>query len=293
MRRFFFSQFVVVGATGNHRGDRSARGLQRRHGLQSQPRPPLGAQRIERRARLAAPAAPADAMAGPPGSCVPSESSSPVANSCGVFVSSVHGSDATGKGTQAAPYKTIGKALAEGSTVYACAGAAPYTEALSIEDKPAKLYGALDCATWGYDAATKTQITALRGRGAAYAREHGRRDRGPRLRDHGRGRCDGGGGSSIAVLDDGADLTLDRVDVAAGAGKGGATGTAAESSATPTTREREATGTDDPTCNNAGPISGGQWRQEHVRHARRPAAASGAIAPPRPIGGDGSQRAAR
>ena len=41
---------------------------------------------------------------GPPPSCIPSENAAAVADTCGVFVSSSMGSDATGKGTKAAPY---------------------------------------------------------------------------------------------------------------------------------------------------------------------------------------------
>ena len=75
------------------------------------------------------------------------------------------------------------------------------------------------------------------------------------------------GGSSIAVLDDGADLTLDRVDVAAGAGKDGAVGAGQNQVTTPMTANGQP-GTDDPMCNIAGAIGGGHRREEHVRHDR-------------------------
>src|ERR1700744_4779290 len=65
----------------------------------------------------------------PPPECVPSTNSAPVAATCGVFVSREGGDDTSGKGTPTAPYKSIGKALAENaSVIYACAGATPYSE---------------------------------------------------------------------------------------------------------------------------------------------------------------------
>jgi hypothetical protein len=96
---------------------------------------------------------------GPPPSCIPSENMEAVADGCGVFVSST-GSDATGKGTQAAPYGTLTKALTKGSTLYACAGATPFSEQITV---PAgtQLYGGLDCSSWKYVGdTTKTSITA-------------------------------------------------------------------------------------------------------------------------------------
>jgi hypothetical protein len=92
--------------------------------------------------------------------CVPGDNKSPVAESCGVFVSSSKGDDAAA-GSQSAPVKTLAAAvaLAQGSAkpVYACAEA--FAEAVTL---PAgtTLYGGLDCANgWAYvGATTKTMI---------------------------------------------------------------------------------------------------------------------------------------
>lgn len=160
---------------------------------------------------------------GPPPSCVPSLNSMPVAATCGVFVSSESGNDTTGKGTQGAPYKTISKALANGSTIYACAGTMPYSEALAVDAK-VTLFGALDCTTWAYNAAKKTQLTAasdtvpLTLSSAASGTE---------INDFAITAADATtlGGSSIAVLDNGATLDITRCDLASGKGADGAPGT--------------------------------------------------------------------
>lgn len=159
---------------------------------------------------------------GPPPSCIPSLNEKPVAGSCGVFVSSESGDDTNGKGTPAAPYKTIGKALENGSTIYVCAGAVPYAEAVAV-DKRVTLFGALDCGTWAYTAANKTQLTAaadavpLMLTGSAS---------GSTVEDFAITAVDAmtSGGSSIAVLDNGADLNLTRCDLTAGKGADGAPG---------------------------------------------------------------------
>lgn len=64
------------------------------------------------------------------------------------------------------------------------------------------------------------------------------------------------GGSSIALLDDGAELLLTRVDLAAGAGKAGTSGAAQSKVVTPATA-KGIDGVDDPACNMAGPLAGG------------------------------------
>ena len=98
---------------------------------------------------------------GPPPSCIPSQSTTPVVDACGVFASTM-GSDTNGKGTQAAPYRTLVTALSKaGSTpVYACAGTTPFSETLTFA-AGATIYGGLDCASWSYIGATSlTTITA-------------------------------------------------------------------------------------------------------------------------------------
>lgn len=97
---------------------------------------------------------------GPPASCIPSDNEKAVSDTCGVFVSSAHGSDASGKGTKEAPYATLGAALKKGSTIYACAGATPYSEALAVP-AGAVIFGGVDCASWKYvGTTTKTTLTA-------------------------------------------------------------------------------------------------------------------------------------
>ncbi len=101
---------------------------------------------------------------GPSHSCIPSENTAAVADTCGVFVSSSKGSDTTGNGTQAQPYKTLTTALtkAKGQPVYVCGEA--FNEAVTVSAK-VELYGALDCAKgWVYDASTKTRLTAATGK---------------------------------------------------------------------------------------------------------------------------------
>jgi hypothetical protein len=99
---------------------------------------------------------------GPPAGCVPSMLTGAVADSCGVFVS-VSGDDGNA-GTKEKPLKTITAALGMGTTVYACAGAAPYSEAVTVPAGVA-LYGGLDGSSWKYvGAMTKTAITAGAGK---------------------------------------------------------------------------------------------------------------------------------
>ncbi len=99
---------------------------------------------------------------GTPVVCIPSEGKDPVADSCGVFVSSSLGVDdaAADRGTQAKPFKTIGAALmkVDVARVYACAES--FTEAVTIA-AAVELYGGLDCKSWAYIGATKkTTLTA-------------------------------------------------------------------------------------------------------------------------------------
>jgi len=164
---------------------------------------------------------------GPPPSCIPSQNSSPVASTCGVFVSSAKGNDTTGTGTQAAPFATITVALAKGSgaTIYACAGSTPYSEALAV-DKAVTLFGALDCGTWAYDATSKTQLTAP---ADAVPLALSSEASGSEVYDFAITAANAmkDGGSSIAVAVDGATASLARCDLTAGdamAGLAGASG---------------------------------------------------------------------
>ena len=176
---------------------------------------------------------------GPPPSCIPShEQLRRWRDTCGVFVSSDNGDDTTGKGTQTAPYKTHRHgARRRGSTIYACAGTTPYSEALAV-DKPVTLFGALDCATWAYDAANKTQLTAA---SDAVPLTLSSSASGSEVNDFAITAADAtkAGGSSIAVLDNGADLALENVDLAAGAGQAGTAGRVADAGDDAGERERQ------------------------------------------------------
>jgi hypothetical protein len=190
---------------------------------------------------------------GPSPECIPSQNSTAVADDCGVFVSSDHGSDTTGKGTKEAPFATLGAALKKGSTIYACAGAVSYSEALKV-DKKVVLFGGLDCASWVYGAA-KTGLTAdadhvpLTLTSAASGSE---------IHDFAITAEDAvaAGGSSIGIIADHADVGLDKVDVAAGVGQDGAPGTAQNQVQTPPEANGK-DGADDAACNVGTVIPGG------------------------------------
>jgi hypothetical protein len=165
-----------------------------------------------------------DGEDGPPPSCIPSLSSTPVADSCGVFVSSSTGSDTTGMGTKEAPYKTITAALAKGSILYACAGATPFSEALAVPPGTT-IFGGLDCSSWSYvGATTKTTVTAgagqipvtlAAGSGAKLVDLHVLAADASSMND---------GTSSIAMVANGATAELDGCVVEAQGGAAGAAG---------------------------------------------------------------------
>ena len=94
----------------------------------------------------------------PPG-CIPSNNSTPVDDSCGVFVSSTRGDD-TNAGTKEKPVTTLGMAISMsgGKPIYLCGEA--LLETVSI-DANVVVYGALDCAAdWKYDASKPTELSA-------------------------------------------------------------------------------------------------------------------------------------
>jgi hypothetical protein len=100
---------------------------------------------------------------GPPGACIPRDSSAPIDDACGIFVSSSLGVDGEGASSKAHPFKTLAAAtLAAGKAkkpVYACAET--FTEALKVTSEVA-IYGGLDCKkAWAYDGTTKSRLTAL------------------------------------------------------------------------------------------------------------------------------------
>jgi hypothetical protein len=190
----------------------------------------------------------------PPPSCIPSESTTAIADSCGVFVSSSKGNDTTGKGTKEAPYQTLAKALgAVGSQpVYACGET--FTESVSISAS-VTIYGALACSqTWMYDPTQKTLLTAA---ADAIPMTLASTADGTVIHDFAITAADATapGGSSIAVLDQ-AGVTLENVDIAAGAGAPGTMGAAQARVMTPTSANGT-NGADDAACNMTSIIMGG------------------------------------
>lgn len=168
---------------------------------------------------------------GTPSSCIPSESSVPVASSCGAFVSSSLGKD-TNAGTREAPFATLGAALAklDGGRVYACAEALSFTEALTIS-ATAELYGGLDCKSWAYvGTKSKTRLTATADAVPLTLTADAK------IADFAILAADAtiDGGSSITVIADHATARFSRCDLGAGAGKAGLTGTMAPDPLEPT-----------------------------------------------------------
>lgn len=94
----------------------------------------------------------------PPG-CVPSNNSSPVDDSCGVFVSSSKGEDSN-VGTKEKPFATVAMAFnsAPGKPVYLCGE--EILESVEVGSN-IQIFGALDCdSDWKYDPAKQTVLTA-------------------------------------------------------------------------------------------------------------------------------------
>ncbi len=145
---------------------------------------------------------------------------------CGVFVQI--GAPSGGAGTQESPYGSIREAL-EGSelgNVYVCnADDEGFSDALTIGPE-IHLYGGLACADWRFDLERRTAWTAPA-------------DEIPLKLSDGTGAIIDGfaitaadsaidGGSSIAILSDGAVAALRRVDIVTGAGGDGGVGVEGE-----------------------------------------------------------------
>lgn len=99
---------------------------------------------------------------GPPPECVPAVANGAVADTCGIFVSSSLGDDATVQGTKANPFKTLAAAVAAAGQakvpVYACAES--FTEPVTVTATLA-LFGGLDCTMgWIHVQDAKTTLTA-------------------------------------------------------------------------------------------------------------------------------------
>lgn len=156
--------------------------------------------------------------------CVPGPGGGEIANDCGVFISL--GGDDNNDGSQGAPVQTFAKAveLAGGKSmrIYACAE--EFKEAVTV---PAgvSIYGGLDCsASWKYVGdATKTRIVPAADMVAITVSGGGETTH---LADIEARAADATlpGGSSVAVVVDGATADLVRMDLIAGAGLDGAKG---------------------------------------------------------------------
>ncbi|WP_437808705.1 PGRS family protein [Sorangium sp. So ce1078] len=159
---------------------------------------------------------PTTSSGGPAEGCVPSENEGTVGDTCGVFVAA-SGNDGSA-GTKAEPVKTLAEALRrageKGSNVYACAE--PFAESVEVPAGVA-LFGGLDCAngwTW-IGGQTKTTVapeaeaiplTLARGEGTTRLEDIEARAPDAKAK----------GGSSIAVLADGATAELARCALVAG-----------------------------------------------------------------------------
>jgi len=150
--------------------------------------------------------------------CIPSENDQPIDDDCGVFVSSSKGDDTGGKGTKAAPYKTLATAVSKANDkpIYACAEALTGSVMLSTG---ATIYGGLDCTKgWAYiGATTKSMLT---GDVDAPALMLASNASGTTIEDFmiQAANATKPGSSSIAVLVDGAMVSLTRCDLVAGDG---------------------------------------------------------------------------
>lgn len=157
-----------------------------------------------------------------------------ISDKCGVFVQA-GGTGATEDGTQAAPYKTLQKAIdnAGNKRVYACSSAmTPFAEAVTVAS-PVEVYGGFTCdKSWAFKDATRGVIT-----GAA-------KKVSLTLTDMADGALVEGfkitsasatpktGDSSVAVAIAAIDATLEKCDVEAGDGADGIAGVAPAGAAT-------------------------------------------------------------
>ena len=181
--------------------------------------------------------------------CIPSEAGDPVADTCGVFVSSSLGDDDSGDGTKDAPYATIVVAAATGNNVYACAETFDETAGVALAGGQS-LFGGLDCADGWKHGETKTALNgpvdtialAVSGDGSC------------RVEDMAvtAANAEQEGGSSIAVLVDGSTLAFARCDLTAGDAADGANGEGLAPDAALDGGDAEDGKNDAATCNMTG-----------------------------------------
>jgi hypothetical protein len=148
-----------------------------------------------------------------------------------VFVSPL-GSDATGAGTRAAPFRSVPRALqaakAETRRVYACDDGTGYTDSVTVDATfdGIELFGGFDCAAWNIAGTARSRIRATTGpaltvRGVVA---------GVTIERFELASADAAlGASSIAVLVETAlNVTLRNVRIVAGRGGAGAQGAAGQ-----------------------------------------------------------------
>jgi hypothetical protein len=170
-------------------------------------------------------------------SCDPIKSSGPVDNSCGVFVSSSQGDDAENDGTKESPVRTVARALEilptrappkTAASIYLCAE--PIVEEVTLPSGVA-VVGGLDCKApapvkWAFNSPNvetvltapegKTPLRLTAGAGLTEVRDvHVVAMAVPDTMP---------GGSSIAVIADGAEALFERSLIEAGNGAKGADG---------------------------------------------------------------------
>ncbi len=184
-----------------------------------------------------------------------------VSEEYGVFVSP-DGDDEMGAGTREAPYRTLGRGIAEataaGKRVYACATEGNYTERLTLDAGASGLevYGGFACGTWEYDgrraAVVEGGTIGLLVEGA----------QGLTLTDVAVQAADGSeaGESSVALQVTAAEVTLRRVRLRAGNGVAGTGGELAEWTA----------GVEWPTIDELAGKDGGSGAGEHCSYVTCP-----------------------
>ncbi len=161
----------------------------------------------------------------------PSEDTCVIHEDYGVFVSP-DGDDDSGDGTRSAPYATIGKgveeASASGKRVYACADGGRYRETIALDESAndLELFGGFACADWNYGTSARSRVTssnplALRVENVS----------GLRIEDFTFEAADATapGESSIgALIVNATSVLLRRVEIQAGSGSMGTSGTLTE-----------------------------------------------------------------
>jgi len=209
--------------------------------------------------------------------CELDASRSPSDNPCliserfGVFAAPV-GSDSTGAGTRAAPFRTIARALqaakADTRRVYACDDGTGYVDGVTLDVTldGSELFGGFDCTTWKITGAGRTHIhttsgAALTARGLLL---------GVTLERFDLASADAvTGASSIAVLlDTAANVVLRNVRVVAGRGGSGQAGPSGDPGRDGSVAGPEQDGA--PSECNAQPLDhlGGAWTQATVCGSR-------------------------